>query len=152
MPVYLTKRVRFCAGHRLHNPQFSDEKNREVFGPCSNPNGHGHNYELFVTVQGDPDPDTGMILNVYRLSHILHREILEDLDHKNLNVDVPWLHNMIPTMENVAVGIWERLERVIPKNMLHEIRLCESESNSVTYRGKGHEIPHLSPPRQRGGS
>ncbi len=136
MPVYLTKRVRFCAGHRLHNPQFSDEENREIFGPCSNPNGHGHNYELFVTVQEDPDPDTGMILNIYRLSSILRTEILDELDHKNLNTDVPWLQGVIPTMENVAFGIWERLERVLPKDMLHEIRLCESENNSVTYRGK----------------
>ncbi|MFH1743747.1 MAG: 6-carboxytetrahydropterin synthase [bacterium] len=136
MPVHLTKRTRFCAAHRLFNPDFSDEKNWEVFGPCNNPNGHGHDYVLEVALQGEPDPETGMIINLRDVSTLLAKAVIDDLDHKNLNLDVPWLKEVIPTIENLVVKIWERLEKVLPEGALYSVRLCESDNNSVVYYGK----------------
>jgi 6-pyruvoyltetrahydropterin/6-carboxytetrahydropterin synthase len=120
----------------LFNPSFSDEKNWEVFGPCSNPHGHGHNYILDVTVQGNPDPQTGMIINLRDLADVISREITDPLDHKHLNLDVPWLEGVIPTLENLAVRIWERLAKALAPGILHAVSLYESESNFVVYHGK----------------
>ena len=136
MPAYLTKRTYFCASHRLFNPSFSDEKNWEVFGPCNNPHGHGHNYVLDVTAQGNPNPETGMIINLIDMSALITKEIIDELDHKHLNLDVPWLKGVIPTVENLAVKIWERLEKAFPPGLLHSVRLYESEDNFVVYHGK----------------
>ncbi len=136
MPFYLTKRSMFCASHRLFNPSLSDEKNWEVFGPCNNPHGHGHNYTLEVTVTGEPDTQTGMIMNLRDLGEIIGKEIIDQLDHKNLNLDVPWLHGVIPTIENIAVKIWDRLSQVLPHGTLHSVRLYESDNSFVVYQGR----------------
>jgi len=134
--IYVTKRVTFSAAHRLYNPNFSDEENAKVFGLCNNILGHGHNYDLEVTVRGDIHPETGMVIDLTRLKEILMKEIIEKVDHKHLNYDVPFLKNVIPTAENLAVKFWEILEDKINDGELYEIKLYESRNNSVTYRGK----------------
>jgi 6-pyruvoyltetrahydropterin/6-carboxytetrahydropterin synthase len=134
----LTRRVEFSAAHRLHNPVFSAEKNREVFGVCNNPNGHGHNYVLDVTVRGPVDPATGMVLDLNRLMAMLHELVFTELDHKHLDVDVPWLAGRISTAENVAAAIWERLEGPL-QGRLARLRLYESRMNFVDYAGPRRE-------------
>jgi len=130
----LTRRVEFSAAHRLHNPAFSVERNREVFGVCNNPNGHGHNYVLDVTVRGALDPQTGMVLDLNRLMVMLHELVFVELDHKHLDRDVPWLAGRISTAENVAAAIWERLAPALG-GRLHRLRLYESRMNFVDYEG-----------------
>lgn len=136
--VYLTRKEHFNAAHKLANPQWSDEKNLEVFGKCSNKNWHGHNYDLFVTVKGKPNPDTGFIINLKELSVLIRNEICLKLDHKNLNEDVPFLKGILPSTENVAIVIWEILAPKI-KEMganLHCVKLYETENNFVEYFGE----------------
>lgn len=137
--IYITRKVEFCASHRLYNPTFSDEKNARVFGLCNNPNGHGHNYTMEVTVKGDVDPETGMVLDLKFLKKLVTEEIIDKVDHKNLNVDVDFLQGIIPTAENLAIKFWEVLEAKLGDGLLHEIRLYESPRNFVTYRGKVRE-------------
>lgn len=137
--IYITRKVEFCASHRLYNPSFSDQKNQDTFGLCNNPNGHGHNYTLEVTVRGEVDPETGMVLDLKALKHLVNELIIDHVDHKNLNVDVPFLNGVIPTAENLAIVFWEMLEPKIHNGTLHEIKLYESERNYVVYRGKAHE-------------
>lgn len=134
--VRVTRRVQFSAGHRLYNPAWSEEKNRELFGPCSNPSGHGHNYDLEVTVDGDIDPGTGYVMNLKSLRDLLQRVIVRDVDHANLNVDVEWLRDVIPTAENLAVRIWQRLEPRLDGARLVAVRIRETERNYVEYRGE----------------
>lgn len=134
--VRVTRRVHFSAGHRLHNPSFSEEENREVFGACSNPTGHGHNYELEVTVEGEVDPATGFVVDLKRLKDLLERLVVSDVDHANLNVDVDWLRGVNPTAENLAVRIWERLEGELDGAELVSVKLWETERNVVEYRGE----------------
>lgn len=129
--VLLTRRVTFAASHRLFNPAFSAEKNRQVFGLCANPNGHGHNYALEVTVAGDPEPATGMVMNLRDLKRIIERRILDDCDHRHLNLDVPWLAGINPTAENLALAFWERLADRVKPARLHRIKLFESPDNQV---------------------
>jgi 6-pyruvoyltetrahydropterin/6-carboxytetrahydropterin synthase len=131
----VTRRVHFCAGHRLHNPAWDDERNRATYGLCNNPNGHGHNYDLEVTVEGDVDPETGYVMDLKRLKSLLGTAVLEDLDHANLNVDVPWLEDVVPTTENLALAIWRRLEERVGGVRLVSVRLWETERNMVEYRG-----------------
>jgi len=133
--ILLTRRMHFSASHRLHNPAFSDEKNRDVYGVCNNPHGHGHNYVLEVTVSGEPDPQTGMIVDLKVLKKIIWEEVVIHMDHKHLNHDVPFLEGIIPTAENIARVIWERLAGRIPAGTLYEVKLYESENNYVVYRG-----------------
>ena len=121
----------FCAGHRLFNPEFSDEKNREIFGDCSNPNGHGHNYVLEATVTGQIDQDTGMIINLKHLKKVIEAEIIAKVDHKNLNMDVDFMKGVIPTTENFAQKIWEILDRELGSNLLDKIVIWESENNKI---------------------
>ena len=137
--IYITRKLEFCASHRLFNPEYSDEKNAEVFGLCNNPNGHGHNYVMEVTVRGDVHPETGMVLDLKALKKLVNEEIILKVDHKNLNVDVPFLKNIIPTAENLAIQFWEVLESRLESGQLHEIKLYESEHNFVIYRGNSHE-------------
>jgi 6-pyruvoyltetrahydropterin/6-carboxytetrahydropterin synthase len=137
--IYITRKLEFCASHRLYNPEYSDKKNEEVFGLCNNPNGHGHNYVMEVTVCGEVDPETGMVLDLKALKKLVNEEIIVKVDHKNLNVDVPFLKNVIPTAENLAIRFWETLESKIENGQLHEIKLYESERNFVIYRGNSHE-------------
>jgi 6-pyruvoyltetrahydropterin/6-carboxytetrahydropterin synthase len=133
--IYITRRLEFCASHRLFNPKFSDQKNEETFGLCNNPNGHGHNYVLEVTVAGDIDPDTGMVLDLKTLKKLINREIVDKVDHKNFNMDVDFMKDVIPTAENIAIKFWNILESKIDNGTLYELKLYESERNYVVYRG-----------------
>lgn len=137
MPIArVTRRVHFCAGHRLQNPDWDEERNRATYGACSNPSGHGHNYDLEVTVEGEIDPDVGYVMDLRALKELLGDAVLSEVDHRNLNVDVPWLEGVIPTTENLAVAIWRRLEGRLPMARLVSVRLWETERNSVEYRGE----------------
>ncbi len=133
--VYVTRRVHFNAAHRLHNPARSEIWNQETFGLCNHPNWHGHNYVLEVTVAGEPNAETGFVLNLRDLKAILEQRILSKLDHKNLNLDVDFLQGIIPTTENLVVAIWRELEDALPAGRLYRIRLYETESNYVEYYG-----------------
>jgi 6-pyruvoyltetrahydropterin/6-carboxytetrahydropterin synthase len=133
--VSITKQVEFSASHRLYNPAFPDEKNWEVFGICNNPNGHGHNYTLDVTLSGEPDPETGMIIDLKQLKDILDEVLIRKVDHKNLNVDVDFLHDCVPTVENLIIRFWDELEGKIPGGRLEELVLFESRTNYARYTG-----------------
>lgn len=138
MPVvYLTRREHFNAAHKLWNDSWTEEKNFEVFGKCSNTNWHGHNYDLFITVKGTPNPDTGCIIDLKLLSVILKEHVLEKLDHKNLNVDVPFMKGIMASTENLAVGIWREIQDLIEVHgcKLHSVRLHETENNYAEYFG-----------------
>jgi len=124
--VYLTRKAEFAASHYYHNPALSAEENLRLFGKCNNPNGHGHNYMLEVTVAGEPDPVTGMVLDLKELKEILEREIMQRMDHRFLNYEVAELQGQIPTCENVARVIWNLLEPNIPQGRLYRVRLYES--------------------------
>ena len=134
--MYVIRKAHFCAGHRLFNPAWSDEKNRTVFGKCTNPNGHGHNYDVEVTVAGTPPRDTGMVIDLKKLADIIESEIVERVDHKNLNEDVDFMRGVIPTAENIARAFWTILEPKITEGKLYSIKLHESDNNSVEYRGE----------------
>ncbi|HTO94389.1 MAG TPA: 6-carboxytetrahydropterin synthase [Bacteroidota bacterium] len=133
--VFVTRKGHFCAAHRLYNPAWPDEKNDRVFGKCNNPNGHGHNYTVEVTVAGDAPPDTGMVIDLKLLADIIDRELIERVDHKNLNVDVDFMRGTIPTAENIAIGFWKILAPKITEGKLYAIKLYESENNVVEFRG-----------------
>lgn len=136
--VAITRREEFSASHRLHNPALSPEENRRLYGICNNENGHGHNYEVEVTVQGPVDGRTGMVMNLADLMRLLREHILPQVDHKHLNLDVPFLAGIIPTAENVAIALWREIEpevRHFEGCRLHRIKLFESRSSSVEYRG-----------------
>ena len=134
--VYITRKEQFSAAHRLYNPAWSSEKNAEVFGKCNNPNGHGHNYDIEVTVAGNPPPDTGMVMDLKRLADLIQEEIIERVDHKHMNLDVDFMKGIIPTAENMAIAFWKILEPRIKDGKLVSIRLYESENNLVEYRGE----------------
>jgi 6-pyruvoyltetrahydropterin/6-carboxytetrahydropterin synthase len=131
----VTRRVHFNAAHRLHNPRFSDQWNRDTFGECTNPNYHGHNYELDILVEGEIDPDTGYVVDVGVLRRLADELILAELDHRNLNLDVAWFRDRLPSAENIAVFCWERLAPRIPRGRLVRIRLWETPRNYVDYEG-----------------
>ena len=135
--VYITRREHFNAAHKLWNESWSEEKNFEIFGKCSNVNWHGHNYELYVTVKGTPDPDTGCIIDLKLLSSIIKENVLEKLDHKNLNLDVPFMKGIMASTENLAVGIWHELKELIEVHgcTLYSVKLHETENNSAEYFG-----------------
>jgi 6-pyruvoyltetrahydropterin/6-carboxytetrahydropterin synthase len=124
--VYLTRKIEFAASHLYHNPALSPEENRRIFGKCNNPHGHGHNYTLEVTIAGEPDPVTGMVLDLKELKEILEQEIMQRMDHRFLNYEVAELRGQIPTCENIARLIWNLLEAKIPQGRLHRVRLYES--------------------------
>lgn len=134
--VYVTRTVRFNAAHRLHNPAKSEEWNRETFGKCNLPNWHGHNYTLDVTVAGEPDPETGYVIDLGELKRLLEARVVSKLDHRNLNLDVDFLEGVLPSTENVAVAIWREIEGAIPGGRLHSVRLRETENNVAEYRGE----------------
>jgi len=124
--VLITRKIEFSASHLYHNPAFSPEENRRVFGKCNNPHGHGHNYTLEVTVAGEPDPVTGMVLDLKELKEILEREVMQRMDHRFLNYEVAELKGQIPTCENIARVIWDLLDPKIKQGRLHRVRLYES--------------------------
>jgi 6-pyruvoyltetrahydropterin/6-carboxytetrahydropterin synthase len=135
--IYITRRERFNAAHRLFKPEYSDERNLQVFGKCSNPNWHGHNYTLFVTVKGDVNPDTGFLVNLKDLSYLIDQRVIEKLDHRNINLEVDFMAGRLASTENLAIGIWNELAKPI-KEMgaeLHCIKLYETENNFVEYFG-----------------
>ncbi|MBM2840845.1 MAG: ptpS [Bacteroidetes bacterium] len=134
--VYVTRKAQFCAAHRLFNPSWSEERNAAVFGKCNNPNGHGHNYEIEVTVAGNPPRETGMVIDLKKLADILEAEVIERVDHKNMNEDVDFMKGCIPTAENMAIAFWKILEPKIDEGKLISIRLFESGNNFVEYRGE----------------
>jgi len=138
--IYLTRRERFNAAHRLYKKGWSNEKNFEVFGKCSNPNWHGHNYELFVTVKGEVNIETGFVINLKQLSKIIREKVIEKIDHKNLNLDVDFMKNKITSAENIAISIWDEIEKDINKLncQIHCIKVVETENNSIEYYGKNH--------------
>ena len=135
--IHITRRERFNAAHRLFRNDYTDEKNLEIFGKCSNPNWHGHNYELFVTVAGDINPETGFLLNLKDLSKIINEKIIDKLDHKNINLEVDFMKNKLASTENLAKAIWEELQNPVDKlgAKLHSIKLYETENNFVEYFG-----------------
>ncbi len=136
--IYLIRREHFSAAHRLFLPEYTDEENFEVFGKCSNPNWHGHNYILFVTVKGEPDAKTGLVVHLRHVSKLIDEKILNKVDHKNLNLEVDFLAGKVPTSENVAIGIWNELYADIRKlgGILHCVRLEQSENNIIEYYGE----------------
>ena len=131
----VTRRVHFNAAHRLYNPRFSDAENERIFGVCNNPNFHGHNYNLDVSVEGEIDSATGYVLDINRLKEIVTECLVRHLDHKNLNLDVPWFRDLIPSAENIAVVCWRVLEPAMKPARLAHIRLWETERNYVDYDG-----------------
>jgi 6-pyruvoyltetrahydropterin/6-carboxytetrahydropterin synthase len=133
--MYASRRARFSASHRLFNPGFSDAENLRVFGSCANPHGHGHDYEIEVTVKGAPDPATGMFINLRELKDLIVRHVIAPAEHRSLNHDVPWMAGLVPTAENVALGVWRTLEPHLPSGSLHRVRVRESENNVVEYDG-----------------
>jgi 6-pyruvoyltetrahydropterin/6-carboxytetrahydropterin synthase len=134
--VTVTRRVRFNAAHRVYNPAFSDEENERLFGKCNNPNWHGHNYTLDVSVEGEIDQGTGYVLDLAGLKAIIWREVVDLVDHKNLNLDVPFMRDVIPTSENIAVAFWQRLQPHVAPARLVRLVLWETENNYVEYRGE----------------
>ncbi|XP_061910969.1 6-pyruvoyl tetrahydrobiopterin synthase [Entelurus aequoreus] len=133
---YITRVQSFSACHRLHSIHLSDEENKRVYGKCNNPNGHGHNYKVEITVRGKIDNITGMVINLTDLKRSIEEVIMNSLDHKNLDKDVPYFANLVSTTENLAVYIWDSMaEALAPKN-LYEIKIHETDKNIVTYRGE----------------
>ena len=134
--VYLTRIEHFNAAHKLYNPHWSKEKNDEVFGKCANENWHGHNYELYVTVKGEPDPGTGFIYDVKELSGIILEHVIEKIDHRNLNIDVDFLKDKMCSSENLVIGIWNELKPHLPEGViLHSLKLYETPKIYVEYFG-----------------
>lgn len=135
MKVKVSRRAHFNAAHRLYHPHWNDEKNTEVFGKCNNPHYHGHNYELIVSVTGEIDPETGYVMDMKVLKDLIKAEVEDTLDHKNLNIEVPEFTRLIPTAENIAVVIWDKLRPHIPDSKALEVTLYETPRNFVTYSG-----------------
>lgn len=136
--IYITRKEHFNAAHKLFNPEWTDEKNLEVFGKCANPNWHGHNYVLYVTVKGEINPTTGYVLNLKDLSEIIRIYVTDKLDHKNLNLDVDFMKGLMASTENLVVQIWKQLEFPVSQRggTLHSIKLYETENNYVEYFGR----------------
>ena len=134
--VYLTRQEHFNAAHKLYNPQWTKEKNEQVFGVCANENWHGHNYDLYVTIKGLPDEGTGFIMDVKKLSLLIKEKVIERLDHKNLNLDVNFMQGKMCSTENLAIAIWQQLQPHLPANIqLHCIKLYETPRIYVEYFG-----------------
>nr|XP_033784630.1 6-pyruvoyl tetrahydrobiopterin synthase [Geotrypetes seraphini] len=133
--IRISKSVTVSASHRLHSKSLSDEENKKLYGKCNNPNGHGHNYKVVVTLQGKVDPITGMVMNLTDLKQYMEKAIMEPLDHKNLDKDVPYFANVVSTVENVAVFVWKSLQKYLPPGLLYKVKIDETDSNSVVYMG-----------------
>ena len=133
--VFITRQVHFNAAHRLHNPSKSQEWNTKQYGLCTNPHWHGHNYVLEVTVKGQPDAETGYIMDLAELKRILHVAVVDKCDHHNLNEEVPFLAGIIPSTENLVIAFWEQIEPLIPAGKLHCVRLFETPRNFAEFFG-----------------
>jgi 6-pyruvoyltetrahydropterin/6-carboxytetrahydropterin synthase len=136
--VYLTRKERFSAAHRLFRPEYSDEENLRVFGKCSNPNWHGHNYTLYVTVKGEVNKSTGFVIDLKKLSQIINEKVIEVLDHRNINLEVPFMKGELASTENLVIGIWNELNEEILNQgaQLHCVKLEETENNTAEYFGE----------------
>lgn len=134
--VTVTRLLRFNAAHRVHNPALSDAENTRLFGKCNNPNGHGHNYTLEVSVTGEPDSVTGYVLDLAVVKRIAEQEFVDQVDHRNLNLDVPFMSGINPTTENIIVACWRRLQPALAPARLTRLRLWETENNYVDYEGR----------------
>ena len=138
--LYVSRKEHFNAAHKLYNPAWSKEKNAEVFGPCANENWHGHNFDLIVTIKGYPDPESGFVVDLKKLSTLIKAEVIEKLDHKNLNVDVDFMQGKLASCENLIVEIWRILDDQLPtittNGKLHSLRLFETPRNYVEYFGE----------------
>ena len=137
--IYVSRLEHFNAAHKLHNPNWSLAKNKEVFGPCANTNWHGHNYELIVTVKGKPEPDTGFVIDLKKLSTLIRTHIIEKVDHKNLNLDGPFMEGKLASTENLIIEFWNILAPQIEKisnAKLHSLKLYETPRNYVEYFGE----------------
>lgn len=136
MKVTINRKAHFNAAHRLHNPNWSEEKNKEIFGKCSNPNYHGHNYELIVSVKGEVDPDSGFVMNLDVLRKIIETEVEDYLDHKNLNLDIEYFKTINPTAENIVILIWHRIRAKLDSNLELKVTLYETPRNYVEFDGQ----------------
>ncbi len=136
MKAHLTRRYMFSASHRLHSPEMSEAENRATYGKCNNPNGHGHNYTLEVTVKGEVDPRSGFVVDLKELKEILNREVLDALDHRFLNKEVPEFAKQIPTTENIAISVWQRLQPKLRRAQLHRVRVYETPDLFVDFYGE----------------
>ncbi len=135
--VYLSRKIYFSCAHRYHNPEWSDQKNQEMFGPCNNPHGHGHNYELEVTLYGPVNTDTGMVMNLTDLDEILKKKIMLPLDHRHLNHEVSYFEKRIPTTEQISLFCWKEISESLKKPIqLHRVRLFENPELYVDYYGE----------------
>jgi 6-pyruvoyltetrahydropterin/6-carboxytetrahydropterin synthase len=134
--VTVTRRLHFSAAHRVHNPAMSDEENRRTFGKCNNPNWHGHNYILDVSVRGPLDERTGYVIDLSRVKEIVHQHVIDQVDHRNLNLEVDFLRDVIPTTENIVVAFWRVLEPALTPARLTRLVLWETVNNYVEYDGR----------------
>jgi len=135
--IYITRRERFSAAHRMFRQEWSDEKNFQVFGKCSNPNWHGHDYVLYVTIKGEPSEETGFFMNISDLKDIIREKVVERLDHRNINTEVGFMKGKVTTTENLAIAIWDELKPAIEEAgaELHSIKIQETENNTIEYYG-----------------
>lgn len=138
--ISVTRKATFSASHRLHNPEWSEEKNIAIYDICNNPKGHGHNYILEVTVSGNTDPESGYVIDLKKMKRIINENIIQYVDHKHLNFDVPFLKGIIPTSENIAVVFWDILKDKFEDKKLTKIKLWETENNVIEYTGEPIEI------------
>ena len=134
--VYITRKVHFNAAHRLYNPKWTDEENEAFFGKCANKNFHGHNFDMYVTLKGVADDNTGMLMDLRKLKEVIQEFILDKLDHKNLNMDVDFMKDKMASIENLVVEIWKQLDPHIENGTLHSIKLYETENQFVEYYGE----------------
>ncbi len=134
--VYATRRETFSAAHRLYNPKFTDEENTRIFGKCSNPNWHGHNYILEIVVSGEIDSETGYLIDLKKLKNIIIENVIKHVDHKNLNTETVFMKGLIPTAENITVAIWKQLVDKIPNGKLFSVKIYETENNYFEYKGE----------------
>jgi len=136
MKAHLTRRYHFSSSHRLHSAEMSPEENLATYGKCNNPHGHGHNYTLEVTVKGEVDPRSGFVVDLKQLKEVMHREVLDAMDHRFLNKEVPEFLTQIPTTENLAVAVWQRLDKKLQKARLHRVRVYETPDLFVDFYGE----------------
>lgn len=134
--VSVTRLLRFNAAHRVHNPELTDAENERLFGKCNNPNWHGHNYTLEVSVSGEPDPVTGYVIDLAAVKRVVERAFVEKVDHRNFNLDVPFMKDVNPTTENIIVAAWRQIEPALRPARLTRLRLWETENNYVEYEGR----------------
>lgn len=134
--VYVTRHMHFSAAHRLHTDKLSDTENETLYGQCNNPRGHGHNYELEVTIKGEPDPVTGMVIDLKDLRDIVQKHVIDKVDHKHLNFDVDFMRGVVPTAENIVIAFWHQLVDKFPDGELYELKLYETPRNIASFRGE----------------